>query len=402
MISPLAAFALASGAGTAAGLAGLGLALRRRNMHNWLPVWLAGMHERAMLRQDMQIRLDSGKPVHVFIAVCDHYEPRWNRPSTATALARVDRWCEDYPRIYGRYADSDGRPPRHSFFFPQDEYAPEYLDRLAELCDRGFGEVEVHLHHEGETAAELHDLFDDFRHTLFNRHGLLRRNSASGEIEWCFIHGNWALCNSRPDGRWCGVNEELDILRATGCIADLTMPSAPSDTQISTINSIYHAVNQPGRPRSHERGTRATIRTVPPAESLLLIQGPLTLDWQQRKAGLLPRIENGDLHAGRGPDLHRLHLWLDAGVHVVGRPDWRFIKLHTHGCKDGNLEMWLDGSVGRFHEQLRHFADTHPQFHYHYVTAWEMAQLVGQAERGAETPVLPAPVVSAAESLTPA
>ena len=35
-----------------------------------------------------------------------------------------------------------------------------------------------------------------------------------------FIHGNWCLDNSRADGRWCGLNNELILLRELGCYAD--------------------------------------------------------------------------------------------------------------------------------------------------------------------------------------
>ena len=41
------------------------------------------------------------------------------------------------------------------FFFPIEEYEPEYLDALAELCRAGFGEVEIHLHHDHDTPGTL-------------------------------------------------------------------------------------------------------------------------------------------------------------------------------------------------------------------------------------------------------
>ena len=43
-----------------------------------------------------------------------------------------------------------------------------------------------------------------------------------------------AKLRSLPDGRWCGLNNELILLRDLGCYADFTLPSAPSrpsDTQ---------------------------------------------------------------------------------------------------------------------------------------------------------------------------
>ena len=120
-----------------------------------------------------------------------------------------------------------------------------------------------------------------------------------------------------------------------------------------------------------------------------MVQGALALDWGSRKFGLIPRTENSDLHAGRPATMRRLRMWLDAGVTVAGRPDWRFVKLHTHGCKDGNIDTLLGPEMQQFHRDLAALHQQHPNFRYHYVTAWEMAQLVHQAEQGARSPQLP-------------
>jgi hypothetical protein len=253
------------------------------------------------------------------------------------------------------------------------------------VVEAGLGDVDVHLHHHDDTPDLLREKLEQFRDTLFYRHGLLRRDPRTGEIVYGFIHGNWALCNSRPDGQLCGVDAELTILRETGCYADFTLPSAPSSTQTRTINSIYYARDIPGQRKSHETGIRARVGQAPPAEHLLMIQGPLLLDWTQWPSRLLPRIENGDLHAGRAATLSRLKLWMRAGVHVAGRPDWRFIKIHAHGCKDGNIDTMLGEPMQQFHRELAAFHKQHPNFRFHYVTAWEMAQLVHEAERGERT-----------------
>ncbi len=383
-------------------------AIRRRNLHLWLHGYL---FPNPNDRVDVSAYVDNGsstdstdsvesKPIDVFIAVCDHFEPECGGASVSQAMDRTRRWCDEYPRLFSSFQDCNGRVPQHTFFYPQEEYKPEYLDALAELCGAGFGDVDVHLHHDNDTAESLRDKLDRFRETLYFRHGLLRRDPITGEIVYGFIHGNWALCNSRPDGRWCGVDNEITILRETGCYADFTMPSAPSDTQTRTINSIYYAVDQPGRRKSHDAGIRARVGDVPPPDSLLMIQGPLSLDWSRRKFGIMPRIENADMHAGRPADWHRMQLWLRSAVHVAGQPNWLFVKLHTHGCKDGNIDTLLSGQMQQFHQQLSVHARANPRFRYHYVTAWEMAQLVHQAEAGAAvSSVVPAGEV--AESLTP-
>lgn len=352
---------------------------KRRNLHTWIGPYYFSTREKAA-------QLEDGKPLHVFIAVCDHYEPEWGKPAPEISIAKVDRWVKEYPNRFSKYRDSRGRAPQHSFFFPQDEYRPEYLDRLALLCQAGFGDVEIHLHHDGDTAESLAAKLTEFRDQLFHRHGLLRKDPVTGEIVYGFIHGNWALCNSRPDGKWCGVNDELTVLQQTGCYADFTMPSAPSDTQTKILNSIYYAKDRGGCPKSHDRGIPAKAGIPAPPDHLLLVQGPLLPDWSDRKFGLLPRVENGDLHGGRPPTWERFASWMKAGVHVQGRPDWLFVKLHTHGCKDGNLEMWLGPEAEKFHADLADQAKRRPNLQYYYVTAWEMAQLVHQAEDGNREP----------------
>lgn len=356
-------------------------AIKARGLHQWVPAYISPREAAPEVVLDRE-------PIDVFIAICDHYEPEYGNPTREVALSRVQRWCDDYPRLFGEFHDVDGRPPRHSFFFPQDQYQPDYIDPLAELCHSGFGEFDIHLHHDNDTPEGLEEKLSIFRDALYHRHGVLRRDPVTGKIVYGFIHGNWALCNSRPDGRWCGVDHEIPILLKTGCYADFTMPSAPSDTQTRTINSIYYASDIPGQCKSHDHGVLAKVGGTQPDNSLLMIQGPLTFDFTRKKFGILPRVENGDLLGNHPPSLRRLHVWLEAGVTVQGRPNWRFVKLHTHGCKPANMEMLLGEKMRLFHHELAELHALQPNFRYHYVSAWEMAQLVRQAEQGQKEPNL--------------
>jgi hypothetical protein len=347
--------------------------LPRRHLGRWLVPYLREAPRRRAP--------EPGEEVHLLLCVADHYEPKGNHAPPDVAAARVRRWVEGYPRRLGRFRDSDGRPPRHTFFYPAEEYEPQYLDALAGLCAAGFGEVEVHLHHDRDTAEGLRRKLSDFTRQLAGRHGLLARNRHTGELAYGFIHGNWALCNSRPDGRHCGVNSELGVLRQTGCYADFTLPSAPSPTQTPTINRIYYARDVPGRPRSHDRG--AAVGCGPrPAGALMLIQGPLVLNWRRRKWGLLPRLENGCLQPSQPPALWRLPLWLKARVQVPARPDWFFVKLYAHGAEEASAEVLLGEPMARFHEELAGYAAGRPNFHYHYLSAREMYNLARAAEDG--------------------
>src|SRR3546814_3205543 len=56
-----------------------------------------------------------------------------------------------------------------------------------------------------------------------------------------------------------GLDNELTLLRELDCYADFTMPSAPSPTQTTTINSIYYATDDPVRPKSHDTSTPARV-----------------------------------------------------------------------------------------------------------------------------------------------
>lgn len=321
---------------------------------------------------------------HVFICICDHWEPNWHHPGASVERQRVERWRQEYPRSVAGLADSRGRPPQHTFFYPAEAYEAEYLDAIAALAHGGYGDVEIHLHHDGDTSLGVRETLERFRNTLHVRHGLLAKDE-SGRITYGFIHGNWALDNSRPDGRWCGVNDELTVLRETGCYADFTMPSAPDACQTSTINSIYYAVDDQERPKSHDRGWPARVGQAPPQDSLLMIQGPLALDWSSRKWGVVPRIENGDLTGNRPPTSKRFQLWCSAAVHVQGREDWLFIKLHTHGAQEANADVLLGEPTRRFHAALAE-ESCRSGWKYWYVTARELADLVHQAESGARDP----------------
>jgi hypothetical protein len=347
--------------------------VRRRGMDRWLGQYVLQSRRRRGMQR--------GEEVHLLLCVADHFEPHWGGAGDDVAAARVRQWVELYPRLFGRFRDADGRPPRHTFFYPIDQYEAGAVDALAWLCRHGFGEVEIHLHHDQDTAANLRRTLLKYKRLFAERHGLLARRRDSGEVAYGFVHGNWALDNSRPDGRWCGVNDELSVLRETGCYADFTLPSAPDATQTRMINSIYYAKGEAGRCKAHDRGV-AVGHGPADSKGLMLIQGPLLLAWKRGRLGVRPAIENGCVQRSQAPTERRLDLWLKARVGVPQRPDWRFVKLHTHGATEANQRVWLAEPMVQFHEMLARRAEADPRFHVHYVTAREMYNLARAAESG--------------------
>ena len=318
---------------------------------------------------------------HVFFCFVDHYEPLWMQANDATGRERVRAWLDHYPRVVDPFRDDAGRAPQHSFFFPEEEYRPEYLDMLADLCVRGYGDVEVHLHHDGDTSEGVRQKLVSFKETLHNQHGLLRRHPDTNEIEYAFIHGNWALDNSRPDGRWCGVNDEITILRETGCYADFTFPSAPHPTQPPTINQIYYCDDDPARPCSHFTG-REAVHGQPGHGDMLMIPGPLAINWARRRHGIIPAVENGDVCDHNPPTPERVDLWLETAIALRGLPNWIFVKVHTHGTQEGNAKVLLGSHVEPMYQHLLSRYNDGRDYKMHFVTAREMFECVKAAESG--------------------
>ena len=340
-----------------------------------LDIWLPAWHRREKYGQHaLGTR-------HVMLAICDHFEP-FHGVEKQEALSRVETWRRELPPLVADFRDADGIPPKHTFFYPIEQYDAEVVQRIAEVCMANGSETEIHLHHDNDTAENL-------RRTLeqgierFASHGLLSRDD-TGALRYGFIHGNWALDNSHPEGRHCGVRNELRVLRQTGCYADFTLPSAPERTQTRIINSVYYARGT-DRPKSHDGGRRVRADRDPQKEredELLLVQGPLALNWQRKKFGVLPRIENGDLTAANPPTIERLRLWLDCQIAVEGRPNWLFVKLHTHGAKPENTRMLLGEPMRAFHRALAKLAARDHTLCFHYVTARELVNILHAAEAG--------------------
>jgi len=348
----------------------LALTLPHRHVHRWLLGY--GRH---WLRGLAPSRAEG--PRHVLFAVCDHFEPLWGQASAARGQERVMRWEHEYPGFADEFRDADGRPPRHTFFFPGEQYAPSSLESLARLARTGLGEVEFHLHHDRDDASKLAgDLLGYIG--AYAEHGHLSRD-ATGRIRYGFIHGNWCLANSRSDGRYCGVDSELGVLFATGCYADFTFPSAPDETQPGIVNQIYWPIGDPTRARSHESGVRARVG-LSMNDRVLMIQGPLSFAFRENGFGV--RIESAALTANDPGTSSRIDSWVSQGIHVEGLPEWIFVKVHTHGAPDAQATSLLGERGREMHRALASACNDGTRFVLHYVTAREMFNVARAAMDG--------------------
>ncbi|HEY2517858.1 MAG TPA: hypothetical protein VGI39_43610 [Polyangiaceae bacterium] len=342
-----------------------------KELHLWVGAWLKDRARKAMAR-----KLRPAGTRHLLFSICDHYEPLHGNADFARGMDRVNEWRMRYPEMAREFRDADGRPPRHSYFFPGEQYDGRFIEPLAEMCAAGLGEVEVHLHHDGDTRETLRTSLEQTLRDL-DRHGVVPK--VRGKHAWSFIHGNWCLANARRDGRWCGVDDEMDLLWELGCYCDLTFPSAPDQSQPGIVNSIYYPRGDVSRRRAYEDGEPVRVGT-PRQDRLLLIEGPIAL--ALRPGSRAPRIESAALDHGDPPTAERLQTWVDQEVTVGGRPEWVFVKLHTHGAPEKNAKVLLGDESVRFHRALRQKYNDGRDWKLHYVTAREMFNLARAAMDG--------------------
>ena len=285
----------------------------------------------------LQSKSDGQK--HIIFTVANHFEPSWS----ADGLLDLDtqkRRLGEYHKLARKTGeavrDTDGTKFRHTNFYPAEQYDSKILEQMAEMQAEGLGEVEIHLHHgveKPDTAENLRNVLTEFRDCLAEEHKCLSRFDGRSKPMYAFVHGNLALANS-CGGKFCGVDGEMQILRDTGCYVDMTLPSAPDETQVPMLNKIYECGLPLTEKMPHRMGKNVRVNGNEP-QLPLIFTGPLVFNWTRRIKGLpVPRIDDGALVDNQPMDLARLNRWLSVNVTVRNRPDWIFVKLYCHGFFD--------------------------------------------------------------------
>jgi hypothetical protein len=313
-----------------------------------------------------------GVPTHVFLLFADHFEPDYDLP-------RLDRWASRYRALAARHHDHDGRLPQHTFFYPGEQFDPQLFRILREMTAAHLGEVELHYHHDFDTAETLRPML---RTAIgeFQRYGFLK--TLDGQTRFAFVHGNWGLDNSIDPGV-CGVNAELRLLREVGCFADFTFPSVYTLAQPPVVNRIYAAVDDDA-PKSYARAYPLSMLRDGSAD-LMIFQGPLIFAPSLSVRRLFLDLEDGDIHGSIPGSPARVERWLRAGIHLDERPDWVFIKLFAHGISTLEDEEAVVGPT--FDETLSYLEKKYndgERYILHYITAREAYNLAMAAARGAD------------------
>ncbi|MBN1349993.1 hypothetical protein JXJ21_11330 [candidate division KSB1 bacterium] len=351
------------------------LLLIKKNGYIWLMPWLSHWIKTKYKSSPVE------GTTHILFLFVDHFEPQNGEASKPQAISRIKKWLNQYPLIAKNHHDADGRSPQHTWFYPCEKDLSHLL-YLADLPFNGFGEIELHLHHDNDNSGTLRRKLEIAKKEFMKRGACITAEQTPRQY-YGFIHGNWALDNSRRDGKWCGVNDELTILKQTGCFADFTMPSAPHQTQTRKINSIYYAKDDPRKPKSHNKGTDATVGNRNRTD-LLLVQGPLALSLPNGTGRWYPSIENGEIASDNPPTPKRIDQWINSQIHVKGRPNWIFIKVHTHGAPDDQHPVLLGKPLDEMFSYLESKYNDGKNYHLHYITAREAFNIIKAAEDGKE------------------
>jgi hypothetical protein len=308
---------------------------------------------------------------HVFVLMTDHFEPDYD-------ARRAAHWADGYVALAARHRDRSGRPPQHTWFYPGEQEEPDVMRVLARLTSMGLGEVELHFHHDYDTAETLRPKLVDAIAT-FQQYGFLK--TIDGRTRFAFIHGNSGLDDG--DGPlMCGVKTELRLLHELGCYADFSFPSIYLDSQPPSVNTIYAARDDDG-PKSYAKVWPLRDLTAGSAD-LMIFQGPLIFAPSLTIRHLFLDLDDGNIHPTVPASPTRVDRWIRANVHVKERPDWIFVKLFAHGVSSPEDE---EETVGPHFDAMLTYLERqyNDGTHYvlHYVTAREAYNLAMAASTGA-------------------
>lgn len=333
-------------------------------------------------------------PKHIMFAFVDHFEPTGSVPDN-----EVNMWVDDYAAMASCHIDADGRHPIHSYFLIslpviEPDLLHYTLIKLNQATYGGYGEVEFHCHHgvEDESKRTEQEATDDLlclisqTKAYFNMHGALVTAQPEPQFTFGFIHGMWALDNSRlnfwsvrgyPHFEYCGVNREMEFLSKCGAYADFTFPAwGPMDPLLG--DAIFYAADDDLPASYHSLANIHLVEVNRPSRGdLMIVEGP----WG-----------DGDLSCNTGssyvwPTLSRMDRWLAHNVHIIGYDDWIFIKVHTHGCAGDisrpDIRDCLFGTVmDNFYTDMEQRFNDGVHWKLHYVSAREMYNIIKAAEAG--------------------
>lgn len=342
---------------------------RRGHYGLWVPSYIKGV----FARQSDRDKRDG--PLHIVFVIADHFEP-------GRASEPLVNWLARYQTVVSKHHDSFGNPPCRTLHFPIEQFYDHQIELLLPLCRQGFAEIEMQLHHFDDTSESV---LAKYKQGLsdFARFGISQTIDTPAQTRFAFVHGNWALDNSAAHltPNPCGVSDEIQILSSLGCFVDVTFPSVLTTSQPRRINSIYYVTDNAQSHKSHDDGVQVEVGKAPSGD-LMLLQGPLLFNWRDWRYRTHPAVENGDIWAGYPLSPQRIPFLLKANVHVLGQPNWVFVKLHSHGCRHTDLEALTGAGFDQTLKALETDYNDGRKYVLHYASVREAYNIIKAAEAG--------------------
>lgn len=349
------------------------MSIKDKGLQYWLPSYL-------WQQLQPKKKVKSSEVIHLFVCVVDHFEPFHGNVSFEKAKKRVETWNRDYPLMAQKHCDCDGVYPQHTWFYPP-HLDHCFLEDLVQLCRNDFGDIEMHLHHNHmkpfpDTSETLRKkILDCIRdYSKYNIFCL-----PDGSKTFGFIHGDWSLDNACGD-EICGVNDEITILKECGCYADFTFPSL-GKAQPVMINKIYYANDDPEKSKSYSWGHELKYKGRSNGD-LLMIPGIIGLRWKSRLRRFIPSIEASNIDLSDAPTPSRIDYWVDNAISIKGFPNWKFIKLHTHGANETTWDGLLYEKADKMFSYFEEAYNDNVNYSLHYVTARELFNIIKAVEAG--------------------
>jgi len=314
---------------------------------------------------------------HVIFIFVDHWEPGYG----SAALNISNMWYNDYERMACQHVDADGCHPKHDWFCLYLDKKP--LQTIAKTVFDGFGEMDIHIHHgtvnddDKDNCPEMSGLIDQYLAYL-NKVGACLTAEEQPQKTFGFIHGMWALDNSRViDGhrQYCGCNEELNLLMSKNCYADFTFP-AWGTMQPTIFQSKIFATRDCSHPTSYNIQLNVRELTVGyPLEAgeLVIFQGPNC---------------DTDIDQNDAPTPYRMDTWVNYNVSIPGKSNWVFVKVYTHGAQTLSYPSGVCNLVGdaidKFYSDIERRYNDGKNYKLHYCTAREGYNIAMAAVDGVE------------------
>ncbi len=271
--------------------------------------------------------------------------------------------------LAAEHIDSDGREFQLTFACPGRNPDSTTLHMLTEYCRRGLGEVEYLIPWDYSSEESMREELEQGLRR-FNSRGWM--NTVGSEVRFAVVRERNSGEREEAD-----LRRQASVLSDLGCYADMSFPGVRSSRPQSRVNTMFMVSSADNEPYNESDELRAGRLG---KGGLLVIEGPFLIDWTDWRLTLRPYVEDGHLSPEAPPDPGRVDSWIRANVHVIGQPNWIFVKLTIDGLSNATSARSLRHSLDRSLMYLEEVCNDDEMYRLHYVTAREMYNVAMAAQ----------------------